>query len=133
MNDLFQTLPYSDGMKTTEKTKTPTASGARLAAFRKAAGLSQIQLAAMVSIPQRTLSFYETEAENLPSGLVPSLAQALGVTVDDILGISGDKAAKRGPKSKLERQLDAVRRLPRGEQDFVSKFLDNVIHHAVSQ
>jgi len=87
----------------------------------------------MVSIPQRTLSFYETEAENLPSGLVPSLAQALGVTVDNILGISGEKTTKRGPKSKLERQLDAVRRLPRGEQDFVSKFLDNVLQHAVNQ
>ncbi len=132
MNDLFQTLPYSDGMKTTNKANKPTASGARLAAFRKAAGLSQIQLAAMIDIPQRTLSFYETAAENLPSGLVPDLAQALGVTVDDILGISSPKASKRGPKSKLERQLDAVRRLPRGEQDFVSKFLDNVLQQAHS-
>ena len=133
MNGSFQTLPYSDGMKKATTTKTPTASGARLAGFRKAAGLSQIQLAAMIDIPQRTLSFYETEAENLPSGLVPALAQALGVTVDDILGISSGRSAKRGPKSKLERQLDAVRRLPRGEQDFVSKFLDNVLQHAVSQ
>lgn len=132
MNNCFQNVPYSDGMDKT-KAETPTSSGARLAAFRKAAGLSQVQLAAMVEIPQRTLSFYETKAENLPSGLVAALAQALGVTVEDILGLPSEKAGKRGPKSKLERQLDAVRRLPRSEQDFVSKFLANVLQHAVSK
>jgi len=125
-------MSYSDHMKEAQKTKTPTANGARLAAFRKAAGFSQVQLSGMIGIPQRTLSFYETGAENLPSGLVPVLAQALGVNVEDVLGISGEKATKRGPKSKLERQLDAVRRLPRSEQDFVSKFLDNVLQHAVN-
>ncbi len=133
MNDLSQTLPYSDGMNRMKEHKTPTASGARLAAFRKAAGLSQVQLAAMVGVPQRTLSFYETDAENLPSSLVPALANALGVPVEGILGIPDEKTAKRGPKSKIERQLDAVRRLPRSEQDFVSKFLDNVLQHAVGQ
>ena len=32
-----------------------------------------------------------------------------------------------GRKSKLDHQLDEVRRLPRGEQQFVSKFLDQVL------
>lgn len=133
MTDSLQTMPYSERMKEAQKIKTPTANGARLAAFRKAAGFSQVQLAGMIGIPQRTLSFYETGAENLPSGLVPALAQALGVTVEEILGIPNEKTTKRGPKSKLERQLDAVRRLPRGEQDFVSKFLDNVlVQHTVN-
>ena len=34
---------------------------------------------------------------------------------------------KRGPASRLEQQLDAVTRLPKGEQRFVSKMLDNVL------
>lgn len=133
MNDRFQSMPYSGDMDKTQKAVSPTVSGARLTAFRKAAGLSQVQLAAMVGIPQRTLSFYETRAENLPSGLVAALAQALGVTVEEMLGLPNEKAGKRGPRSRLERQLDAVRRLPRREQDFVSKFLENVLQHAVSK
>jgi DNA-binding XRE family transcriptional regulator len=36
-----------------------------MAALRKAAGLSQVQLAKAVGIPQRTLSFYEVAAVNL--------------------------------------------------------------------
>lgn len=86
----------------------------------------------MVDIPQRTLSFYETSAESIPSSIIPQLADALGVTVEDILGIS-KKTAKRGPKSKLERQFEGVRRLPKSEQEFVSKFLDNVLSSAMSQ
>ena len=114
-------------MKKAQEVKKPTSSGARLAAFRKTAGLSQVQLAAMIGIPQRTLSFYETNAENIPSGLLAALSQALGISVQDILGISDDTNAKRGPKSKIERQLDAVKQLPRGEQQFVSKLLDNIL------
>ena len=120
-------------MKKKPKRSSPTESGKRLAAFRKAAGLTQIQLAAMVDIPQRTLSFYETDSENIPSSLIPLLADALGVTVEDILGISNNKTAKRGPKSRLERQFEGVRRLPKKEQEFVSKFLDNVLNSSMSQ
>jgi len=128
----LKNLLYTGDMKRNRQEKTPTQNGARLAALRKAAGLSQIQLAEFIDIPQRTLSFYETNAENIPSTLIPLLADALGVTVEDILGIS-NKNAKRGPKSKLERQLDAVRRLPRKEQAFVSKFLDNVLNQAANK
>jgi len=38
-------------------TKKATPTGARLAALRQAAGLSQVQLAKAIGIPQRTLSF----------------------------------------------------------------------------
>jgi transcriptional regulator with XRE-family HTH domain len=132
MNLDFENMLYTGGMKKKRQDSSPTESGKRLAALRKAAGLSQVQLAAMIDIPQRTLSFYETNAENIPSGLVPILADALGVSIEEILGISQSKS-KRGPKSKLERQLDYVRRLPKSEQDFVSKFLDNVIQQAMGK
>lgn len=103
------------------------AHSARLAAFRKAAGLSQVQLAESLGIPQRTLSFYEREAEAIPSSLLQPLTEILGVTLEDILGMKNGQSPKRGPKSKLDRQMDAVKRLPRGEQEFVGKFLANVL------
>ncbi len=130
---LFKNMMYIDFMKKNHQDKSTTDSGARLASLRKAAGLTQVQLAQLIDIPQRTLSFYETKAENIPSGLIPLLADTLGVTVEEILGISKKKSSKRGPKTKLERQLDIVRRLPRSEKEFVSKFLDNVLNNAMSQ
>ncbi len=133
MTFIFKNHMYTGLMKKRRQDKTPTDSGVRLAALRKAAGLSQVQLAALIDIPQRTLSFYETNAQNIPSGLLTRLADALGVTIDDILGSSDKKTTKRGPKSKLERQFEFVRRLPRKEQEFVSKFLDNVISNSSLQ
>lgn len=127
MNIFLQTPVYIAGMAGRPSTKEPTESGARLAAFRKAAGLSQVQLAEALSIPQRTLSFYEREAEAIPSSLLPPLAKMLGVSVEDLLGMKNGQRSKRGPKSRLDRQLEAVKRLPRTEQDFVGKFLDNVL------
>lgn len=107
----------------------PTECGARLSAYRKAAGLSQSELAAAVDIPQRTLSFYERKADHLPSTLLPKLAAALGVTIDDLLGIN-QSGSKRGPKSKLERQFEAVQQLPKAKQKFVSEFLETVLGQA---
>jgi transcriptional regulator with XRE-family HTH domain len=124
----FKNMMYSGCMTARNPNKKITESGVRLAKLRKAAGLSQVQLAALIDIPQRTLSFYETYAENVPSTLVPVLADALGVTVQEILGIQDETETKRGPKSKLDRQFDSVRRLPRKEREFVSKFLDNVLN-----
>jgi transcriptional regulator with XRE-family HTH domain len=109
--------------------KKPSEIGARLARLRKEAGLSQAKLAEALGIPQRTLSYYEREAEHLPSTMLVDAAKALGVSVDELLGV-GSGGAKRGPKSKLEQQLDAVKGLPRSEQQFVSRFLENVIEKA---
>ena len=56
-----------------------SAFGARLIALRKAAGLTQVQLAAAVDISQSTLSYQEAEA-GPPSGeLLLRLATALRV------------------------------------------------------
>jgi transcriptional regulator with XRE-family HTH domain len=96
--------------------KEATESGTRLAALRRHAGLSQVQLAEAVGIPQRTLSFYEREAEAIPSTLVPVFAEALGVTIEEVLGLEPKGQKKRGRQSQLERQLTAIASLPRQQQ-----------------
>ncbi|MGH9967446.1 MAG: helix-turn-helix domain-containing protein [Pyrinomonadaceae bacterium] len=96
--------------------KKASESGQRLAAWRQEAGLSQVKLARILGIPQRTLSFYEREAEAIPSSLVPAMAKTLGVTIEEILGLERPGQKKRGPQSQLERQLAAIATLPRKEQ-----------------
>lgn len=100
--------------------------------MRKQAGLSQAALAEAIDIPQRTISFYEREGGYLPSTLVPKLAKALGVSIEELLGISdGAQRAKRGPKSQLERQLEAIATLPRNQQQKILAVVEATIaHHA---
>ena len=107
--------------------KKPSPQGERLAALRKAAGLSQAELAKTIGIPQRTLSQYERIADTFPAALVVPLARALGVTLEELLGVEADSARKRGPKSKLERQFDSIRQLPKSRQQFISKLLDEML------
>jgi hypothetical protein len=38
------------------------------------------------------------------------------VTIEEVLGISQSQARKRGPKSRLERQLESIGTLPRNQQ-----------------
>lgn len=132
MTDFFEKPGYDAHMAGRPTSKKPTKSGARLAALRKAADLSQAELAKALGIPQRTISFYEREADSIPSTLVPPLAEALGVTVGEVLGVPDGGRGKRGPKSKLERQFVQVARLPKSKQKFVSDFLDTVLQQAAS-
>ncbi|MCE0484989.1 MAG: helix-turn-helix domain-containing protein [Methylacidiphilales bacterium] len=124
---LAQSWPYPAEMAGRPPNTPPTPLGARLAALRKTASLSQSQLALAVGIPQRTVSFYERQADHLPSDLLPKLARVLGVSIEVILGLEAVQGNKRGPKSKLERQFEAINQLPRTRQQFVSKLLDQLL------
>jgi transcriptional regulator with XRE-family HTH domain len=127
MNALSPFPLYARLMAGRPSSKQPSEQGARLAALRQAAALSQLQLAQAIGIPQRTLSFYEREADHVPSSLLPALAKALGVSVEVILGTASPAKAKRGPKSKLERQFEAVSNLPPSKQQFVIQLLDQLL------
>jgi transcriptional regulator with XRE-family HTH domain len=101
--------------------------GARIAAARKAAGLSQRQVAEKLGIPPRTLSYYESHDGDLPSSLLVAVADCLGVGVHELLGIEERGPRKSGPKGYLQERVAAVREMPRKDQQFVIKFLDQVI------
>ncbi|MBF0548704.1 MAG: helix-turn-helix domain-containing protein [Candidatus Riflebacteria bacterium] len=101
--------------------------GKHLAELRKAAGLSQMAVAEALRIPQRNVSFYEREARGLPPNLLKPLAELLGVSAEEILGINEEKASKRGPKSRLERQFEEIQKLPRPKQEFISKLLGEIL------
>jgi transcriptional regulator with XRE-family HTH domain len=80
--------------------------------------LSQAQLAEALRIPQRTLSFYEREAGDIPAGLGPPMARALGVSMDELLG-EKEKKRRAGaePTGRTRRPFEAVSKLPRSQQE----------------
>jgi len=49
------------------------------------------------------------------------------VTLEELLGVESTSARKRGPKSKLERQFEKIRQLPKTRQQFIGKLLDEML------
>lgn len=127
MNGYPENCVYTIFMAGRPPKKDATEFGKRLTALRKAAGLSQTEVAEKLGIPQRTFSYYEREARFLPSNLVQPLAELFGIPIADLLGGDAKPTAKRGPKSRLERIMEEVRRLPRTKQDFIAKLLGQIL------
>ena len=80
--------------------------GSRIARFRKDADLTQVQLADALGIAQQQLASYEVGRRRVPVSLLPRLARALDVSIEDIIGEDEGRSAggKRGPASALQQQ-----------------------------
>ena len=102
--------------------------GARIAEARKEHGLTQQQLADQLGIPQQTLAHYEVARARLPASLLPTLAQSLTLSLDELIGNPlPRRPGRRGPTSRLQQQIEAVEQLPKTKQQFVSQMLDTVL------
>ncbi len=101
--------------------------GGRIAATRKAQGLTQIQLAALLGIAQQTLAHYEVGRLRLPASLLPVLAEGLKVSVEALVGQPNPRSHKRGPASRLTQQVERISQLPLSKQRFVMELLDTVL------
>ena len=103
--------------------------GQRIAQFRKAQDLTQQQLAKILDISQQTMAHYEVGRLRVAVAMLPVLANALSVSVEELLEEqTTGTATKRGPISKLQKQIEQVSLLPRTKQKFVMDMLDTVIN-----
>ena len=128
INHFKQSIPYNECVPGRPPLTDPPKSGARLAALRNAANLSQTQLAEAIGVPARSISFYERKAQSIPSHLVARLAKALEVSAEELLGLEDQKPkAKRGPKSEIEKRLEQIRKLPRGAQKRILDVVDAML------
>lgn len=107
--------------------KKPPAFGARLAKLRQEQGLSQAALAKIIGISQPMIEYYERRAKNPGVAFAVKAAKALGISTDELLGVKPSGKTKSGRKSKLDRYVDEIRKLPRAEQQYVVKFLEQVV------
>jgi transcriptional regulator with XRE-family HTH domain len=105
------------------------AMGARVAQARKAQNLTQQQLGDQLGIPQQTLAHYEGGHVRFPASMIPTLAEILGLTLEELMGHERPKG-KRGPSSRLQQQLDRISQLPKTKQVFVMEMLDAVLAKA---
>ena len=71
--------------------------GDRLVALRKTTGFTQQELAQKLGVSRRMIAYYEGETEHPPTTILPRLAQALGVSADELLNGGGQR--KETPSS----------------------------------
>lgn len=101
--------------------------GGRIAALRKELGLTQVQLAETLGISQQMVASYEVGRRRIPVSMLPSLAQALKVQTDELLGNETKTRTKRGPPPKLQQQVERLAQLPKAQQRMVMQMLDGVL------
>jgi len=124
MQALFSTRPYDADMAKT---------GSRLKTFREAAGLSQRELARQIDQDQSNVRYWE-QSGNLPrSDVLIPMAQALGVTVEELLGEARPKRVV-APGGKLGQAFQEALHLPRRQQEKLAEFVKVFIaQHASSK
>jgi transcriptional regulator with XRE-family HTH domain len=100
--------------------------GARLTELRKAAGYTQVELANALDTSQRMVAYYETRAEHPPAALLPQMAQALGASVEELLGIKPVRRAKK-PDTRLRRRLQQIEKMDPKERRQLLQVIDAFI------
>jgi transcriptional regulator with XRE-family HTH domain len=91
--------------------------GARLAAFRQAAGLTQIELATLIGETQQNIAFWEQSEKPPRSDVLPRLSKVLGVRVEALLGEELPRFRRSGPVGKVQKIFEQVSTLPRNQQE----------------
>lgn len=100
--------------------------GGRIVAYRQGMNWSQQYLGELIGVPQQTIANYETARLRVPASLLPKLAQAFGVSVDELLGVA-KPASKRGPAPKLAQHMERISQLPKPKQRFVIQVIESVL------
>ncbi len=129
MEPLGLKSPYTLANMARPVSKRGTDFGLRLAEARKAAGLTQQQLADKLGVSQQMVDYYERRARNPSADFVRRAAELLNVSADLLLGAPQPKV-KRGPPSEWEKRINVIRELPRDKQREIQNVVDALIAKA---
>ena len=114
--------PRSKAQKSTD-----AALGKRLAKLRKDRGFTQTELATKMEIIQALISDYECGKLRPHPEILIRFANALSVSVDEILGIAPIKLGKPSTNRRFVRRLEAIDGLPKRDQDALLRTIDAFI------
>ncbi len=109
----------------------PGSFGERLRKLRKAKGFTQAELGRVVESSHRMIAYYEVQGGNPPGNVISKLADALGVSADQLLGLSDTKSKKGdAPASvRLMRKLRLVEKLPEKERKQVIALIEALVEN----
>jgi hypothetical protein len=73
------------------------------------------------------MAYYESPTAHPPSNLLPSMAAALGVSVDTLLGVETSKRRAKATDTRLARRLLDVEKLDTAERRQLIQLIDAFI------
>lgn len=89
--------------------------------------MTQDQLGGKVGLSQRMIAYYESIQAQPPGPLLPEIARALGVTVDQLLGVKPAKESMSPRTARLVNRLRRIEELPPTDQRVVLATLDAML------
>lgn len=106
--------------------------GRRLSGFRKARGITQVELAQRLEVSQAVISRYERGELLLHGELIATLAGILRVSTDELLGVHSPKSRSAAPLAPvvdkgLARRFALLGTLPRRDRETVSRTIDALV------
>jgi transcriptional regulator with XRE-family HTH domain len=108
-----------------KKQRTPF--GERLYTLRQQAGLSQQQLADRLGISQRAYAHWERNPVALRPDQLLGVAEALNVSVEELVGNSASKKQGTGPAGRMRQLFEAASKLPRSKQQKIAAVVEAFI------
>lgn len=124
--NIFEAGYLADMQKGRPSKRPRPAFGERLRALREAAGLSQQQVAERLDMTQTAYAWWERNPVALRPVQLQSLAAALNVTVEELMGV-GQNKKRGGPVGKARRMFEEVSRLPRDRQQHVLRVVEDLL------
>lgn len=111
--------------------------GKRLAALRKARGVTQVELAEALGIAQANMSDYERGRLRLHGELIQQITHYLDVSADELLGTGAHngKAGTGGPQratrsKRLRERLEQIEALPKRDRDALLRTINTFLANA---
>jgi transcriptional regulator with XRE-family HTH domain len=118
-------LGYPGVMQTGRPSKRPRpAFGERLHELREQAGLSQQQLADKLGMSQAAYAWWERKPVALRPDQLQSLALALNLSVEELVGNTESKKRGAGPVGKMKKVFEAASQLPRNQQQQITAVVE---------
>ncbi len=121
-----ENVMYDDGMSKQLNRKRPVL-GNHLLTLRKAASLSQQELADILEVKQQTIAFWEQGSKPPRSEVLPKMAKAFGVKIDTLISATGKPTRQGGPTGKAKRLFERVSRLPRRQQQQIIEVVEALV------
>ncbi|CAB1056751.1 hypothetical protein D1BOALGB6SA_1490 [Olavius sp. associated proteobacterium Delta 1] len=101
--------------------------GQRMARMRQATGYSKRDLARETDISQRMIAYYEKQTQYPPTHLLPILAEVLGASADELLGIKKLNSDGKKKDMRLWRRFSQIEKLDAKEKRQILQLLDAFI------
>ena len=96
----------------------------RLQRLRREKGVTQAELAELLGVSQPIVSDYERGELRLHGELIVKLAEILGCSADELLGLQQRQTVTGGGNRRLLRRLQQLDLLPKRDQEALLRTID---------